>query len=105
MRFETELERGSASAEQVREAWAQVLADAAAADGDVSRHLASLGTTPSALAETEVTVEERSGDLGATILVAVVGGVATHVLKSLWDDFVRPRLRARFSVDVGNEVK
>ena len=57
------------------------------------------------MAAASVRVEQKENDFGATLLVTVAGAVTAHVLESLWDDFVRPRLRRRFKRDARGRLR
>lgn len=81
--FTTEVQRGSATPEQVRVAWDDVLTDAGRDASTVHDFLRSHGVTLEDLSGTTVSVEQRSGDFGASLLVVVLGGVAVNVVKSL----------------------
>jgi hypothetical protein len=94
-----EVEPGGATASMIDEAWADVLSEIGTAGSAARELVAAHGADPDAMAAASVTVEQKENDFGATLLVTVVGAVTVHVLESLWDDFVRPRLRRRFKRD------
>jgi hypothetical protein len=100
-----EIRPGDAPASDVRDVWAEVLAEAASPDSPAHAAVAVRGADPSALAGAPVDVAQRDGSIGLTLLVEVVAPVTAFVLQTLWDDFVRPRLRDRFGYDPGSAIE
>lgn len=96
-----EIRPGDATPSAIREVWAEVLAEAALPDSPAHAVVVAHGADPVAVAEASVDVEERDGSIGLTLLVEVVAPITVYVLQTLWDDFVRPRLRDRFGYDAG----
>lgn len=104
MPFSFEVELGNVTPDQVRAVWQEVLGDATNPKSDVARFLSSRGIDADELGLQSVDVEERSGDFGASILISILVPIAADVGKSLWEDYVRPRLRKKFNGDTGDEV-
>ncbi len=96
---------GDASARMVEEAWTEILLEMAELGSDARDTLERYKIDPEALAGASVQVKQQEGDFGITFLVIVGAPVTVHVLSSLWDDLVRPRLRKRFGVDGGPHVE
>jgi hypothetical protein len=94
---------GNATAHLVRRAWVEVLEEASKSDSPMRKEVVDLGIDPDILSKSSVEVSEDAGDFGATLVIAIAAPVAAHILKSLWDDQVRPRLRA-WNADVGPDV-
>jgi hypothetical protein len=101
---ELRVERADATEQLVREAWAEVLADIGREGSDARAFVSAAKVDADRLSAAELTVQEESGDFGATILVTIVAPVAVHILTSLWDDHVRPRLRDK-DVDGGQAIE
>jgi hypothetical protein len=95
---------GDATASMVKEAWDEILGEVGKLDGDSRSTVESYEVDPDTLARASVDVKQDEGDFGITFLVIVGAPVAVHVLNSLWDDLVRPRLRSKFGVDGGPHV-
>jgi len=55
-----------------------------------------LPTNVAAIGDVEVRQGESQFDVATTIMIAVVGGVAEEVLKTIWRDTVWPALQKRF---------
>jgi hypothetical protein len=104
MAGELEIAPGDATAHLIRESWADVLAEAGQPGSDIAAAVAGHGIDPEALSAATLAVDEESRDFGASILVAVTIEVSAHILKSLWDEFVHPRLQERFNVDAGDVI-
>jgi hypothetical protein len=96
------VEAGDVGADDIRAAWAEILAEAARPDssprGLVEAHEADADELDGASVE----VTPLDGDGGLTLVVAIGAPLATHVLISLWDDYVRPRIRKNTGEDAGD---
>ncbi len=95
---------GDASVRTVELAWSEVLLEMSTPESAAQSAAHGLGIDPVSLTQAKVEVSQREGDLGVTFLVILGAPVAKHALVSLWDDLVRPRLRAKFGVDGGPHV-
>lgn len=89
----------------IGEAWAEILAEVASPQSEAHAAVLAHGVDPAALAVAPLHIQERDGSIGLTLLIEVGSPVAVYVLKTLWDDFVRPRLRDRFGRDAGPVVE
>lgn len=99
------VEPGDASVRTVELAWSEVLLEMATPESAAQAAAHGLGIDPVPLAEAKIEVSQREGDSGVSFLVLLGAPIAKHVLVSLWDDLVRPRLRAKFDVDGGPPVE
>jgi hypothetical protein len=94
------VEPGDATNEMVRDAWTEVLEEIGRS-GDARKTVDAYGGDPDSLAAAKIKVEEVEGDFGLTLAISIGAPVAAHVLKGLWDDLVRPRIRSRWGKDAG----
>jgi hypothetical protein len=93
---------GNATADMLQHVWTEVLAEITEPGSEARAEVQRLGGDPISGDDLSVIVEERSNDFGATFVVTIVAPLALHVLKGLFDDIVRPRIRQRYGVDVGD---
>jgi hypothetical protein len=105
MAAEIEFLVGDATVDMVRSAWTEVLEEIKDSSTDAHAEAELLGADLGPLTVDNLVVEGNANDFGATIIVAFTVDVAVHVVVSLWDDFVRPRIQRRFGVDTGETVK
>jgi hypothetical protein len=98
-----EVRPGDVSVSEIEDAWKDVIARAND-DEDLQSLLVEHGLRPDALSDASVKTAEVDGDGGLTIAIAIASPVAVHVLQSLWDDYVRPRLRESTRRDAGDVV-
>lgn len=101
MTSQLEVEAGGATADMAAQAWSEILNEVGHKGSDARLAVESYGIDPDGLAGASVEVTQQEGDFGISLLVAVGVPVTIHILESLWDDLVRPRLRKRFKVDGG----
>jgi hypothetical protein len=99
-----EVRQGDATAGAIRDAWVEILAEIATPDSQARSAVVAQGTDPAALAAAPVDVEQRDGSIGLTLLIEIGAPVAAYILQTLWEDFVRPRLRERFGHDAGPAI-
>ena len=99
-----EVRPGGVSVSEIEDAWKDVIARAAQ-DDDLRAVLVEHGLDPAEFSHASVEAAEVDGDGGLTIAIAIASPVAVHILQSLWDDYVRPRLRARTERDAGDVVE
>jgi hypothetical protein len=95
---------GDATADMVLDVWTQVLAEANQPGSEVEGEIEGLSVAPQPLTPAAVKVGYQENDFGATILVTIAAPIAVHIVKSLWDDVVRWRLKKLFGVDVGDVI-
>jgi hypothetical protein len=100
-----EIRQGDVSAGAIREAWAEILAEVASPESEAHAAVVAQGADSAALAVAPLNIEEREGSIGLTLLIEVGAPVAVYVLKTLWEDFVRPRLRDKLRRDAGPAVE
>jgi hypothetical protein len=103
MTYTIEVLPGNATCGEVHDACAAVVREVQQPGTSAHEFVAGCGVGADAQAQLTVRVDEVSRDFGATLLISIGGPVAVHVLKSLFDDFVRPRLRDD-GKDVGDDV-
>ncbi|HEY6780586.1 MAG TPA: hypothetical protein VI111_06495 [Thermoleophilaceae bacterium] len=89
----------------VQETWAEILRELNDSNSDARASVDAYRVDPDVFSQHSLSVSEQEGDFGVTFLIAVGGPVAIHVLISMWDDLVRPRLRAKYGVDGGSHVE
>jgi hypothetical protein len=96
------VEPGDATGQMVHDAWAEVLAEIGE-DGEARKTAEAYGADPNALATArdDVSVEPEEGDFGLSLVILIGAPFATDVLKGLWTDLVRPRIRDKFGKDAG----
>jgi hypothetical protein len=100
---EIELRSGSATADDVEAAWREVLAMIVSGESEVATYIESHGGDPAVFAAADVTAENRSGNVGSTILITILTTGTAEVVKSIWHDLVRPRLE-RKGVEPGPDL-
>jgi hypothetical protein len=100
-----EIRPGDATADMVEAAWTEILREVGEEGSDARSTVERYGINPGTLSQASLSVSQQEGDFGITFLVIVGAPVAVHVLTSLWDDVVRPRLRAKYGVDGGLHVE
>ena len=99
-----EIRPGSATADDVVSAWREVLAMALDAGPDFQIYADRHATDIEALASAQVKADERSGNLGTTILITILTSATPEFVKLVWHDLVRPRLQRR-GVDPGTDIE
>lgn len=96
--------RGDVSQAEVQTAWEAVLEEAALPESAARDVLEAHELDADSVATDSVEVKDADHDVGVSLLIVVGGPVAVHVLKSLWDDVVRPRLRRDTGRDAGPAI-
>ena len=104
MPAELEVKRGGVTASDIHDAWAEIRVEAGDPDSEVHALLVESGVDPQAFASARLDVDEVDGDGGLSILIAIGTPLAAQILKDLWQDYVRPRIRARTKRDAGDPV-
>jgi hypothetical protein len=91
-------ERGDASAEEIADAVADILADSDQADGDLAKRAAEAGLDPAQLPELRITVREGAQGL-EPILTSIIIGIAARagssVAEAFWTKVIWPQVRRR----------
>jgi len=105
MTAEIEFAAGDVTTDMVRGAWKEIIEELGAPGSEANAEVMRLGVDPHSISFDDVTVKEKSNDVGLTILVSIASPVVAHILKGLWDDLVRPRIRRKFGVDVTEELE
>jgi hypothetical protein len=105
MTSQLEVGAGSATADMVAQAWTEILSEVSDEGTDARLNVEHYGISPDVLASASVEVAQQERDFGITLLVIIGAPVTVHILNSLWDDMVRPRLRKKFKVDGGPVVE
>lgn len=92
---------GGADPGVVTQAWTEVLDEVGQEGSEARATVERYEIGPDRFDGASVVVTQQEGDFGISLLIAVGVPVAIHVLESMWDDLVRPRLRDKFEVDGG----
>lgn len=91
-------ERGDASAQELADAVAEVLADRHHADGDLAKRAAEAGLDPADLTDLTITVREGAQGL-EPILTPIVIGIAARagssIVEAFWTKVIWPQVRRR----------
>jgi hypothetical protein len=96
---------GGVTASEIQAAWTEILAEAGEPGSAVHALLVEHGVDPRAFAAAKLAVDEVDGDGGLSVAIAIATPLAAQVLKDLWQDHVRPRIRKRTKQDAGDPVE
>lgn len=105
MPAELEVKPGGVTASEIDRAWVEIRAEAGDPGSEVHAFLLEHGIDPQTFAAENLEVSEIDGDGGLTVMIAIATPLAAQVLKDLWQDYVRPRIRKRTQRDAGDVVE
>src|SRR4051812_15958317 len=100
-----EVYRGDAAADEIQDAWRAVLAEVAMPSSSARQLVQDFDADPDALATAPLTIEQSDGNEGLKLVIETLAPVAGEVLRFLWTEYVRPRIRKQTSRDAGPPVE
>ena len=98
-----EIEAGNAKPQEVEDALRQALAEMADPSSELGQQAAAIGIDPAELGGSVNVTEPTAGFDPGTILLIILGGMATGAGKALankaWDEILGPVLKDRLGLD------
>ena len=98
-----EIEAGNAKPQEVEDALRQALAEMADPSSELGRKAVAVGIDPAELGSSVQVIAPKPGFDPVTILLVILGGLATGVGEGLankaWDEILGPALKERVGLD------